>query len=99
MKITYDPEVDAMYIYLVEGKHECRTVQLNDDINLDFGDGEALVGIEILDATRVLGKGKLPRLTINDRALEWPAAKAQILKAARGNGGVHAKSRRQRKAG
>ena len=99
MKITYDPEVDAMYIYLVEGKHECRTVQLNDDINLDFGDGETLVGIEILDATRVLGKGKLPKLMINDRALEWPAVKAQMVKAARANGGVHAKSRRQRKVG
>lgn len=99
MKITYDPEVDAMYIYLVEGKHECRTVQLNDDINLDFGDGETLVGIEILDATRVLGKGKLPKLTINDRALEWPAVNRQMLKAARTNGGVHAKNRRQRKAG
>ncbi len=99
MKITYDPEVDAMYIYLVEGKHECRTVQLNDDINLDFGEGETLVGIEILDATRVLGKGKLPRLTINDQDLQWPVAKAQILKSARANGGVHAKNRRQRKAG
>ena len=88
-----------MYIYLVEGKHECRTVQLNDDINLDFGDGETLVGIEILDATRVLGKGKLPKLMINDRALAWPAVKAQMVKAARANGGVHTKARRQRKAG
>jgi|SRR6266850_44654 len=99
MKITYDPEVDAMYIYLVEGKQECRTVQLNDDINLDFGDQETLVGIEILDASRVLGKGKLPRLMINDRALEWPAAKAQMVKAARVNGGIHVKNKRQRKAG
>src|SRR5258705_5158904 len=99
MKITYDPEVDAMYIYLVEGKQECRTVQLNEDINLDFGDQEKLVGIEILDASRVLGKGKLPRLMINDRALEWPAAKGRSVKAGRTNGGVHAKARRQRKAG
>src|SRR2546423_5387588 len=98
MKITYDPEVDAMYIYLVEGKQECRTVQLNDDINLDFGDHERLVGIEILDASRVLGKGKLPKLMINDRALEWPAAKGQSMKTGRTNGGV-AKGRRQRKAG
>src|SRR6267142_3263897 len=99
MKITYDPEVDAMYIYLVEGKQECRTVQLNDDINLDFGDEETLVGIEILDASRVLGKGKLPRLMINDRALDWPQAKGQSLKVGRTNGGSHSKSRRQRKSG
>ena len=99
MKITYDPEVDAMYIYLVEGKHECRTVQLNDDINLDFGAAEMLVGIEILDASRVLGKGKLPKLMINDRALQWPQPKTHPMKVARANGGVQAKARRQRKAG
>ena len=99
MKITYDPEVDAMYIYLIEGKHECRTVQLNDDVNLDFGDKETLVGIEILDASRVLGKGKLPKLMINDRALEWPSGKARLLRGARVNGGVHNKTRRHRKAG
>src|SRR5712671_3233243 len=98
MKITYDREVDAMYIYLVEGKHECRTVQLNDDINLDFGDQEKLVGIEILGASRVLGKGKLPRLVINDRALDWPVAKGQSVKTGRANGGIHAKGKR-RKAG
>jgi uncharacterized protein YuzE len=98
MKITYDPEVDAMYIYLIEGRHECRTVRLNDDINLDFGDAETLVGIEILDASRVLGKGKLPRLMINDRAMEWPGPKTAMAKTARGNGGAQAKTRRQRKA-
>ena len=99
MKITYDPEIDAMYIYLVEGKHDCRTVQLNDDINLDFGDQEKLVGIEILDASRVLGKGKLPRLMINDRTLQWPDPKRPVLKASRANGGANARTKRHRKAG
>src|SRR3954469_4907383 len=99
MKITYDSEVDAMYISLVEGKHECRTVQLNEDVNLDFGDEETLVGIEILDASRVLGKGKLPRLMINDQALAWPRTKGQLIKSARANGGAHGKSGRPRKAG
>src|SRR5947208_13145805 len=99
MNITYDPQVDAMYIYLIEGNQQCRTVQLNDDINLDFGDQERLVGIEILDASRVLGKGKLPRLMINDRRLEWPEPRSSMLKAARANGGTNAKTRRQRKAG
>jgi len=98
MHITYDPEVDAMYIYLVEGKHQCRTVQLNDDINLDFGDEEKLVGIEILDASRVLGRGKLPKLKVNDRTLEWPV-KSDAVKAVRANGGAAHRTRRQRKAG
>ena len=28
MKIGYNPEIDALYIRLIEGKHECRTVRL-----------------------------------------------------------------------
>jgi uncharacterized protein YuzE len=56
MKIQYDPEVDAMYIELLEGDYECRTVRLSDEIALDIGPDEQLVGIEILDASEVLGK-------------------------------------------
>ena len=37
MRISYDPECDALYIRLVEGKHECRTVRLNDDIAMNIG--------------------------------------------------------------
>ena len=55
MKISYDPEIDALYIRLIEGKHECRTVRLNEEITLNIGPNEKLVGIEILDATEVLG--------------------------------------------
>src|SRR6266571_7455264 len=50
MKISYDPEVDALYIRLAEGKHECRTLRLNEEVALNIGEGEELVGIEILDA-------------------------------------------------
>lgn len=34
MKISYDPEIDALYIRLIEGKHECRTVRPNEEIAL-----------------------------------------------------------------
>ena len=62
MKISYDSEIDALYIRLIEGKHECRTVRLNEDIALNIGKGEKLVGIEILDAKEVLGAEKLPAI-------------------------------------
>ena len=29
MKISYDPEIDALYIRLLDGEHECRTVRLS----------------------------------------------------------------------
>ena len=55
MKISYDPEVDAMYIQLIEGHHECRTIRLSDEVALDIGPDEQLVGVEILDAKEILG--------------------------------------------
>ena len=64
MKISYDSEIDALYIRLIEGKHECRTVRLNEEIALNIGRGEKLVGIEILDAREVLGGGKLPAVVL-----------------------------------
>jgi uncharacterized protein YuzE len=66
MKISYDQEIDALYIRLVEGDHECRTLRLNDEISLNIGKEEVLVGIEILDASSVLGKGKNPELALEN---------------------------------
>ena len=65
MRITYDEQVDALYIQLIEGRHQCRNVCLSDEITLDFGPGETLVGIEILDAKRLLGQGQLPKVVVD----------------------------------
>jgi uncharacterized protein YuzE len=64
MKISYDSEIDALYIRLIEGKQECRTVRLSEEVALNIGDGEKLVGIEILDAREVLGSGKVPAVVL-----------------------------------
>lgn len=69
MKISYDPEIDAVYIRLVEGEFECRTLRLNEEIALNIGPGETLVGIEILDAREVLGKGELPKVVLENLSL------------------------------
>lgn len=69
MRISYDDEIDALYIRLVEGPQECRTVQLNDEIALNIGPGETLVGIEILDAKQVLGRGQLPDVVLENIAV------------------------------
>jgi len=66
MKISYDPEVDALYIRLLEGDYECRTVRLNDEVALNIGPGEQLVGIEVLDAKEILGKGQLPPIILEN---------------------------------
>jgi len=66
MKISYDDEIDAVYIRLVEGVHQCRTLRLNDEIALNIGKNEVLVGIEILDAKEVLANGNLPNVLLDN---------------------------------
>ncbi|MGH8614039.1 MAG: DUF2283 domain-containing protein [Gammaproteobacteria bacterium] len=66
MKISYDEEVDALYIRLLEGNYECRTLRLSDEVALNIGPGESLVGIEILDAKQVFGAEEIPRLVVEN---------------------------------
>lgn len=66
MKISYDEEVDALYIRLMDGPHQCRTLRLTEEIALNLGEGDLLVGIEILDAKKVLGAGKLPPVQLEN---------------------------------
>jgi len=57
MKITYDAAVDALYIELrplAPGTAECR--QLTEDIVADYAPDGKLAGLEILDASEVLGQ-------------------------------------------
>lgn len=66
MRITYDGEVDALYIRLLEGERQCRTLRLTDEISLNIGEGEVLVGIEVLDAKEVLGQGSVPTVVLEN---------------------------------
>ncbi len=54
MKIKYDPKVDAAYISFKKGHVEVTTMRLTEDIAIDFGPREEIVGIEILDASKHL---------------------------------------------
>ncbi len=56
MKITYDKEADAAYIYFKELSPEevSQTISLNDSVNIDLDKDGKTLGIEILDATKNL---------------------------------------------
>jgi uncharacterized protein YuzE len=73
MKISYDLETDALYIRLLEGKHECRTLRINDAVALNIGLDESLVGIEILDAQHVFGQNGIPSLYIENMQIAQAA--------------------------
>ena len=65
MKITYDKEADAAYIYLKGriGNGEVKsTISMNDNIILDFDADKKLIGIEILSASKVVPKGVVSSL-------------------------------------
>ena len=53
MKITYDPEVDALYIRFKEGP--VTTEHVAEGIAMDYDAEGKLAGIEILDAAQRLG--------------------------------------------
>ena len=59
MKLEYDKDVDAKYIYiespLKDGKIK-KTIELNENIILDFDENDKLVGVEVLSASKVLSK-------------------------------------------
>jgi uncharacterized protein YuzE len=54
MKIKYDPKVDAAYISFKKKPVEVTTMRITEDIAVDFGPLEEIVGIEILDASKHL---------------------------------------------
>ena len=54
MRITYDREVDALYIRFAEAT--VTTKELGEGIAVDYDADGRLAGIEILDAIKRLGK-------------------------------------------
>ena len=71
MKITYDPEVDALYIRFRETT--VTTKHLAEGIAADYDADGHLAGIEILDATKHLGdKDTFRQVILEDIAIGRP---------------------------
>jgi len=51
MKITYDPQVDALYIRFLDGAHEVTTQRLSEEVAVNYTPDGRIVGIEVLDAS------------------------------------------------
>lgn len=67
MKFEYDKEVDAAYIYLQfpikEGEVK-KTLELNPDIILDYDKDSKLIGVEILNASKIVKKDILAQAQV-----------------------------------
>jgi len=69
MKITYDSEVDALYIRFVETT--VTTKHVAEGIAVDYGAEGRIAGIEILDAIKRFGsKDVFKTVTLEDLALQ-----------------------------
>lgn len=52
MNILYNDKTDLLYIRLDDRKQEIVNRRVSEDIVLDIGEDDKIVGIEILDASR-----------------------------------------------
>ena len=51
MKISYDPQVDALYIRFLDEPIQVTTHRLSEDVAVNYAPDGRIVGIEVLDAT------------------------------------------------
>lgn len=59
MNIIYNDKTDLLYIRLDDRKQEVINKWVSDDIVLDIGEGDRIVGIEILDASKHISLDRL----------------------------------------
>ena len=70
MKITYDKKVDAMYIKLRKGCYD-HSKKVTDDILVDVSKKGDILGLEILDASRNIGKVKAEKVAVEFTSLPF----------------------------
>ena len=85
MKIRYDAEADAAYLYLSEVVDRPATRQVTDDVFLDFDDHGRLLGVEVLDASKHLDLSYLEPVleSLNELGVCWHQLRNELVKRRR----------------
>jgi uncharacterized protein YuzE len=52
MHVQYNDRTDLLYIRLDDRKQEVINRRVSEDVVLDIGEGDRIIGIEVLDASR-----------------------------------------------
>jgi len=67
MRIEFDPERDLLYIYFAEASTKAaQTVTITPGVHADFDREGKLIGIEVIEASKIMGEKiefKLPELS------------------------------------
>lgn len=66
MEILYNSRTDLLYLRLDDRKQEVINQRVSEDIVLDIGENDRIIGIEILDASRNLSLDRLLPVTYRD---------------------------------
>lgn len=71
MNISYNDKTDILYIRLDDRKQDVVNRRASEDIVLDIGEGDRIIGIEILDASKHIAlerllpvKYEVPKMTV-----------------------------------
>ncbi len=59
MQVLYNDKADLLYLRLDDRAQKVVNKRLSDDVVLDLGEDDRIVGIEFLDASRHLNLGRL----------------------------------------
>ena len=73
MKITYDPEADALYIQLRSTAKHYDSEDLEEGVVADFDEEGHIIGLEVLDASDRLTIDDLSTVTYEDLVTEKKA--------------------------
>jgi len=73
MKITYDKEVDALYVCFTKGKI-AKTLKIGANFFADVDKKNNIVGLEVLDASKYLARKKdRVQISVGNRSFSLPA--------------------------
>ena len=67
MKIKYDKQADALYMYLSKGRIE-KTVKVNPRVMVDVGPNGNIIGVELLFVSQ-----SFPKSVLESRNIRLPA--------------------------
>ena len=71
MKVTYDDKSDLLYIRLDESRQDVINRRVAEDVVLDIGEGDKIVGIEIIEASTHVDLSRI--LPIRHQGIKTPA--------------------------
>jgi uncharacterized protein YuzE len=66
VRVEYDEKSDAMYIWLRKAKYDI-SEELAENVVLDLDKNGRIIGIEVLDASKNLGKDIVTRILLKEK--------------------------------